>query len=112
MSKHFSFVSGAMASSAISSILCSRDVAENRPETRTDAYINYGDAGSFHEWKFRTRLHIVGRKGYQYTEAMSKVCARLRGDAIIAAYEAGFENLREIIDGRPYGIEALINHMR
>ena len=43
---------------------------------------------------------------------MSNVCAGLRGDAIIAAQEAGFDNLREITDGRPSGIEALISHMR
>ena len=73
---------------------------------------NYGDAASFHEWEFRTRLYIAGKTGDQYIEAMSKVCAGLRGDAIIAAQEAGFDNLREIIDGRPYGIEALISHMR
>ena len=34
------------------------------------------------------------------------------GDAFIAAQEAGFDNLREIIDGRLCGIEALISHMR
>ena len=43
---------------------------------------------------------------------MSKVCDELRGDAVIAAQEAGFDNLREIIDGRPCGIEALISDMR
>ena len=32
-------------------------------------------------------------------------------DAIIAA-QAGFDNLREIVDGRPNGIEALIDCMR
>ena len=56
--------------------------------------------------------YIAGTTGDQYIEAKSTVCAGLRGDAIIAAQEAGFDNLREIIDGRPRGIEALISHMR
>ena len=101
-----------MASSAISSILYSRDTAENHAATRTSAYICNGDAASFHEWEFRTRLYIAGKTGDQYFKAMSKVCAGLRGDAIIAAQEAGFDILREIIGGRSCGIEALISHMR
>ena len=43
---------------------------------------------------------------------MSKVCAGLRGDAFVVAQEAGFDNLREILDGRPCGVEALVSHMR
>ena len=43
---------------------------------------------------------------------MSKVCDGLRGDAFVAAQEVGFDDLCEIIDGRPSGIEALISHMR
>ena len=43
---------------------------------------------------------------------MSKVCAGLRGDAFVVAQEAGFDNLCEIIDGRPCGVEALVSHMR
>ena len=50
--------------------------------------------------------------GDQFVESMSEVCGRLRGDAIIAAQEVGFDNLRETIDGRPYCIETLISHMR
>ena len=30
----------------------------------------------------------------------------------VAAQEVGFDNLREIIDGRPCGIDTLINHLR
>ena len=101
-----------MASSAIRSILCSRDVAENHGEKRIGAYIYYGDAASFHSWEFRTRLRIAGKTGDQYIEAMSKVCDGLRGDAVIAAQEAGFDNLCEIVDGRPHGIDTLISHMR
>ena len=43
---------------------------------------------------------------------MNRVCAGLRGDAIIAAQETDFDNLCEIIDGRPCGVEELISHMR
>ena len=62
---------------------------------------HYGDATSFHEWEFRTRLRIAGESGDQYVEAMSKVCVGLRGDAFVAAQEVGFDNPCEVIDGRP-----------
>ena len=43
---------------------------------------------------------------------MSKVCDGLRGDALVAAQEVGFDNLWEIVDRRPCGIDTLIQHMR
>ena len=46
----------------------------------------------------------------QKKKAMSKVCDGLRGDAFVAAQEFGFDHLCEIIDGRPCGIDTLINH--
>ena len=88
------------------------DEAGNHAETRTGANIYYGDAASFHEWEFRTRLRIACKSGDQYIEAMSNVCDGLRGDAVVAAQEVGLDNLREIVDGRPRGIDTLINHMR
>ena len=42
----------------------------------------------------------------------SEVCDGLRGDAFVAAQEVGFDNLCELVDGRPRGIETLIQHMR
>ena len=72
----------------------------------------YGDTGSFHEWEFRTRLRIAGKSGDQYIEAMSRVCAGLRGDAFVTAQEVGFDNLREIVDRRPCGIDTLMQHVR
>ena len=69
-----SFKCGAMASSAVSSVLYLRDAVGNHAETRVGAYIYCGDAASFHEWEFRTRLHIAGKFCDQYIEAMSKVC--------------------------------------
>ena len=110
---HFlSFNCGALASSAFSWVLYLRDAAGNHAETRSGAYICFGDAASFHEWEFRTRLRITGKNGDQYIEAMSKVCDGLSGDAFVAPQEVGFDNLCEIVDGRPRGIETLIQHMR
>ena len=43
---------------------------------------------------------------------MSKVCDGLRGDAFAAAQEVGLDNLCEIVDGTPHGIDTLIRHMR
>ena len=103
---HFPLIlSGAMASSAVSSVLYWRDAAGNHAETRTGAKIYFGDAASFHERAFRTRLRIARKTGDQYIEAMAKVCDGLRGDAFVAAQEVGFENLRDIVDGRPFGID-------
>ena len=93
-------LSGAMASSAVSSALYLLDAAGNHAETRTDADIYYGDAASFHEWEFRTRPRIAGISGDQYVEVMSKVCDGLRGDAFVAAHEVGFDNQCEIVDGQ------------
>ena len=58
---------------------------------------------SFHEWEFCTRLRIASETGDQHIEAMFKVCDGLRG-AFVAAQEVGFDNLCEIVDGRPRGI--------
>ena len=81
-SDQFCFFCGAMASSAVSSVLYQNDIAGNYAETCTGAYIFFGDAASFHEWEFRTRLRTASRTGDQYMEAMSKVCDGLRSDAI------------------------------
>ena len=101
-----------MVSSAVCSVLYSRDVVEKHTEARTDAYIHYGDAASVHVWEFCTRLRIAGRSCDPYTEAMSSVCDGLRGDAVAAAQEVGFDNLCKIVDGRPRGVDTLIQHMR
>ena len=57
---HFPLIlSGAMASSAVCSVLNLRDAGGNDAETRAGAYIYYADAASFHEWVLRTRLRIA-----------------------------------------------------
>ena len=101
-----------MASSAVSSVLNLRDAAGNHAETRIGACIYDGDAASFHEWEFRKRPRLAGKTGDQHIEAMSKVCDGLRGDAFVAAQEVGFDNLCDIVDGIPQGIDTLIQHMR
>ena len=53
-----------------------------------------------------------GETGDQCIDAMSKVCDGLRGDAFVAAHEVGFDNLREIVEGIPQGIDTLIQHLR
>ena len=103
----FSFVCGTMASSAVSSVLYMRDEAGNHAETRTGAKIYCGDAASFHEWDFRTRLRIAGKSCDQHIELMSKVCDGLRGDAFVAAQEVGFDCLCGMVDGRPCGVDTL-----
>ena len=57
----FSFNCGAMDSSPVSSVLYLRNADGNHAETRSGAYIHYGDAASFHKWEFRTRLRIAGK---------------------------------------------------
>ena len=101
-----------MASSAVSSVLYVRDAAKNHAETRTGAHMYHGDAASFHEWEFRNLLRIAVKIGEQCIEAMSKVCDGLRGDACVAVQEVGFDNLCEIVDGKPQGFDTLIQHMR
>ena len=48
-------------SSAVSSVLYSRGT-DAYLETKTGAFIYNGDASSFYEWEFRTRLRTEVRK--------------------------------------------------
>ena len=87
---HFLSFNCGTISSAVSSLLYLRDAAGNHADTRTGTYIYDGDAA----------------------KAMTKVFDGQRGDAVVAAQEVGFDNLFEIVDGGPRGIETLIQHMR
>ena len=40
-------------------------------ETKGGSYIYHGEASSFFEWEFRTRLRLHGKKDEQYSEHMS-----------------------------------------
>ena len=69
---HFlSFNCGAMASSAVCSLLYLRNAAGNHAETCSGAYICYGDAASFHEWEFCARLRIAGKNSDQHAKYTS-----------------------------------------
>ena len=57
-------------------------------------------------------IFAAGNMGDHDIEAVSKVCDGLRGDAFVAAQAVGLDNLCEIVDGRPSGIDTLISHMR
>ena len=57
-------------------------------------------------------MRIAGKSGDQYIEAVSKVCDGLRGDAFVVAQEVSFDNLCELVDGRPRGIDTLLQHVR
>ena len=78
-------------SSAVSSVL--HHQGTTYVETKQGSYVYHGDAGSFHEWDFRTQLRVRGKKEEFYSEAVSKVVDGLRGDAFIVAQEVGLEHL-------------------
>ena len=108
----FLFKCGAMASSVVSSVLYLRDAAGNHAETRTGAYIYYGDAASFHEWEFRTRLCIAVKLGIN----SSQRCPKSVTDCMVT-HSSRHKKLASIIcakfvDGRPRGIDTLIRHTR
>ena len=44
--------------SAIASVLYARGTGNNIEVTKSGSYIYYGDASNFHEWEFRTKLHL------------------------------------------------------
>ena len=105
-------------SSAVSSVLYSYGTSSDQ-ETKAGSYIYGGDASSFHEWEFRTRLRVKGRTEDRYAEAVSKVIDGLRGDAFIVAQEVGLDSLwatgaidadTEVVE--PTGIETLIAAMK
>ena len=51
------------------------------------------------------RIRVLADSRAQCTRAADR-------SACVAAQEVGFDNLREIVDGRPCGIDMLIRHMR
>ena len=86
-------------SSAVASVLHSR--GGNTCElTKSGSCDYHGDASSYHEWEFRTRLPVKasGDEPERYAEAMSKVVDGLRGDAFIIVKEVGLDRLWEVGD--------------
>jgi hypothetical protein len=57
--------------------------------------VPWGDATNFHEWAFRTRLHVATKTGDNYVEAVSKVVEGLRGDTSVVAHEVGLSDSRQ-----------------
>ena len=92
-------------SSAVSSVLYSRGDSFHQ-ETKTGSYVYWGDAMNFHEWEFRTRLRVQGKKDDSLVDAISKAVEGLRGDAFVVAQEVGLETLWS--EG---GIDELITNM-
>ena len=103
-------------SSAVASLLYSRG-GERHDVTKSGSYIYTGDAGTYHEWEFRTRLKIkaAGDDPDRYAEAMSKVVEGLRGEAFIVAKELGSAKICDVgneeMDLEP-GVEVLINALK
>ena len=81
-------------SSAVASVLYSKG-GGNTEVTKSGNYIYHGDASTYHEWVFRTRLRVkaAGNEEGRYAEAISKVIDGLRGDAFSVAKEVGLESL-------------------
>ena len=82
-------------SSAVASVLYSRGEGSYHAETKSGSYVYHGDAASFHEWEFRTRLRVKasGEEPSRYAEAMSRVVDGLRGDTFIIAKEIGLDRI-------------------
>ena len=80
-------------SSAVASVLHHRGGKEQIQTNKSGSYIYDGDASSFHEWEFRTRVRMEGGKEDRYAENMSKVLDGLLGDAFIIAKQCGLDKL-------------------
>ena len=76
-----------------------------------------GDAGSFYEWEFCTRLKVkaAGEDPERYAEAMSKVVEGLRGEAFIVAKELGSTLICDVGSeemGLEPGVEVLVGALK
>ena len=101
-------------SSSVSSVMYSPN-SHSFVETRQGAVVYYGDAGSFHEWEFRTRLKMQGVPDDKYAEAMSKVIDGLRGDAFVIAQQVGLTQLwspGDVAKDILSGVDVLIDAMK
>ena len=65
-------------------------------ETKQGSIIFSGEAASFHDWEFRTRMKMMGcTDPSKYAENMSKIMDGLRGEAFTLAMEIGTKKLCE-----------------
>ena len=83
-------------SSAVSSVLHSGHHHTHYAETKSGSFIYHGDAASYHEWEFRTKLAIMNETGDQYATAISKVVDGLRGDAFVIAQTVGLDAFKQL----------------
>ena len=71
-----------------------------------------GDAASFHDWEFRTRLRFAGKLVIN----TPKRCPKSVMDCVVTNparhKKLASINLCEIVDGRPRGIDTLTRHGR
>ena len=113
------------SSSAVTAVLFHRGDDRTPYETKQGSYIYKGDPGNYHEWEFRTKLKVMGKRGDQYADATSRIVEGLRGDAFIVAQELGLEKLQDpgqaerpatledvAVPARPSGIDLLVEAMR
>ncbi len=68
-----------MAASAVFSILYTNEAATYEL-TKSGKYVYWGDATSYYEWEFRTRLSVMGTKEDFYQDTVAKIEEGLRGD--------------------------------
>ncbi len=80
-----------MATSAVSSVLYTNEAATYEL-TKSGKYVYWGDATSYYEWEFRTRLSILSTKKDFYQDAVAEIGEGLRGDAFVVAQEVGLRS--------------------
>ncbi len=95
-----------MATSTVSSVLYTNEAATYEL-TKSGKYVYWGDATSYYEWEFRTRLSILGTKDDFGHDTVVKIVEGLRGDAFVVAQEVG---LGELV--ATDGIDQLVAAMR
>ena len=103
-------------SSAVASLLFSRG-GERHDVTKSGSYVYTGEAGTYHEWEFRTRLKVIaaGDDPDKYAEAMAKVVEGLRGEAFVVAKEIGSAKICDVGNADmeiEAGVDVLINALK
>ena len=93
-----------MASSAVSSVLYLCDAAGNHAETRTGAYIYDGNSALDYALLVILVVNTLKRCLKSVIDRVATLSSQHKKWASI--------NLCEIDDGRPCGVDTLINHMR
>ena len=61
-----------MATSAVSSVLYTNE-AVTYELTKSGKYVYWGEATSYYEWEFRTRLSVMGTKEELYQDTVAKI---------------------------------------